>query len=149
MSGTLQEARNLAQRFQEGELFRRYVVKRRWRVAPLGLLILMTSIACAAATIVFFAHLASLLALPGIVLAPVVLFASLFVQAFVLFSWLENRALARARGRAVQPPDVPWGLAAVALVLPLAILAFAAPAAALALIALQVTGPLLYAHLDR
>jgi len=50
---TLSEARNLAHRFQEGEAFRLYVLRRRWLVIPAGLVILLVGLACAAATVLF------------------------------------------------------------------------------------------------
>lgn len=49
--GVVQEALNLARRFQEGEGFRAYVLTRMWLVAPIGLLMILTSIGCAAATV--------------------------------------------------------------------------------------------------
>lgn len=146
---TWQEACNLAHRFEQGELFRHYVRKRVVPIAAIGLVMLLTSVACAAAIIILFAGISAWLALAGIVLAPLVLFASLFVQAYVFFSWLEDRSLARAGRRAAQYPDIPWKLAAPAFLLPLALLVVIAPAQGLALVALQIAGPLLYARYDR
>jgi hypothetical protein len=146
---TLREARNLAQRFEQGELFRLYVRRRLWLIGPLCAVMLATSVACAAATIVLFTEIAPWLALVGILLAPLVLFGSLLLQAYVLFSWLEDRALHRAGAHLARAPDVPWALAAAVVFLPLAILLFIAPAAGLVLLGLQVGGPLLYARYDR
>lgn len=166
---TLMEARNLVYRFQQGDAFRLYVLKRKWHLVPAALLILLTSISYAAATVVFFAEMGSLLALPALLLAPFVLIGSLFVQAYVWFSWLELRALARAYGQRARPPQgalavrlwqgfgadlgklppVPWGMAAIFLFTPLAVLALVAAKAALVLIVLQVLTPILYARLDR
>ena len=126
---TFREAWKLALRFQEAEGFREYLRRRMPLVVPAAALFVLISIACAAATVIFLADRHPLLALPALILAPFVLIGSLFVQAFVFFSWLENRAIAHALGRRKktdfdfgQMPRVPWGLAALFLVLPLIIL---------------------------
>ena len=41
----MKDALNLAQRYQQGELFRRYVNQRMWLVAAMALLIVATSLA--------------------------------------------------------------------------------------------------------
>lgn len=146
--GMLQEARNLAGRYQEGDLFRNYVRKRLWIIAPLCAVMLLTSVACAAATIVLFAGIAAWLGLLGILLAPFVLFGSLLAQAYVFFSRLEDRALHRHGARSMALPPIPWPLAAATVFVPLAILVFVAPAAGLVLVGLQVSGPIFYAHYE-
>ncbi len=166
---TLSEARNLVHRFQEGEAFKLYVLRRLWLVIPVGLVIVLVSLACAAAIVLFLAGGGSWLALPAFVLAPFILIGSLFVQSYVFFSWLESRALAQAFRRRSRPaqgtfarwlakktgadmgtlPPVPWILAAVVLLAPLAMLAFAAPKAALLLVPLALLTPILYALFDR
>ena len=166
---TLKDGQNLALRFQEGKAFRLYVLNRIWLVIPVALLILVIGIACTASTVVFFAGLHPLLALPAIVLLlPIVLIGSLFVQLYVFFSWLENRAMASVLGRRTrptrgpiaawlarkwgvdmgQPPPVPWVLAAIVLLAPLVMLASFAWVHALALIALGILAPFLYALFD-
>lgn len=167
--GVLKDAQNLAHRFQEGEVFRLYVLRRMRLVIPVGLLILLTSIACAAATVVFLGGARPLLVLLAILLVPFILIGSLFVQVYVFFSWLESRALAGTHARRTEPaqgsltarltrnlradmgsfPPVPWGLAAIFLLAPLAMLALVAAKLALALIVLLVLAPILYARLDR
>lgn len=166
--GVLKDAQNLAHRFQEGEVFRLYVLRRMRLVIPVGLLILLTSIACAAATVVFLGGARPLLVLLAILLVPFILIGSLFVQVYVFFSWLESRALAGTHAPRIEPaqgslaarlrnlgvdmgsfPPVPWGLAAIFLFAPLAMLALVAAKLALALIVLLVLAPILYARLDR
>jgi hypothetical protein len=167
---TLKEARNLASRFQEGEAFRLYVLRRILLVIPAGLLCLLISVACAVASVVFLAQArSSLLALLAVVLAPFILIGSLLVQIYVFFSWLENRALARTYGHRTKPapgtiaawlwkklrvdlgkaPPVPWAMAAMFLFAPLTMLALVALKVALILIALATLAPLLYARFDR
>jgi hypothetical protein len=166
---TLSEARNLVHRFQEGEAFKLYVLRRIWLVTAVGLIILVVSLACAAATVLFLAAGGSWLALPAFVLAPFILLGSLFVQLYVFFSWLESRALAQAFRRRAKPaqgtfarwlakktgadmgtiPPVPWILAAVVLAAPLAMLALVAPKIAFLLIPLALAAPVLFAVLDR
>ena len=166
---TLKEARNLASRFQQGEAFRLYVRRRILLVIPAGLVFLLISIACAVASVVFLAQArSSLLALAAVVLAPFILIGSLLVQIYVFFSWLENRALARTYGHRTSPPrgmlaawlwnklrvdmgkapPVPWGVAAIVLFAPLAMLALVALKVALVLIALAILAPLVYARFD-
>lgn len=166
---TLSEAQKLVHRFQEGEGFRLYVLERKRLVILAVLFIVLVSIACAAGTVVFLAGAHSLLALPALLLAPVILVGSLFVQMYVFFYWLENRALARALGHRAKPargmlaawlskklgvdmgtfPPVPWILATVVLFAPLAMLAHFALNVALVLIVLTILMPILYARFDR
>jgi hypothetical protein len=168
VTDTLNQARGLLQRLQQGEGFQRYVQSRAALVAPMGLLLLITSVAFAAATVVFLAGTRVWLGLPALLLAPFVLVASLAVQLYVLFSWLEGRALALAlghrvakRGRAAAwiakklhaemgaAPRVPWVFAAIFLAMPLAMLAAVSAKAAIALVVLHVVSPILYARFDR
>lgn len=153
---TLKDARELATRFQEAQGLRHYVRARMPLVIPAALLFVLISVACAAATVIFLADQHPLLALPGLLLAPLVLVGSLFVLAYVFFSWLEGRALALALGRRNkspldlgEPPSVPWGLAAIFLFVPLAILAVVSTKAAMVLIVLAVLIPIVFARLDR
>ncbi len=167
--GTLLEAKKLADRYREGEGVRLYVLERKWLVIPPVLLMVLISIACASGTVVFLAGAYSLLVLPALLLAPVVLVGSLFVQIYVFFYWLENRALARALGHRAKPahgtlaawlsnklgadmgkvPPVPWILATVVLFAPLAMLAYFALNVALVLIVLAIVAPILFARFDR
>lgn len=166
--GVLKEALNLAHRFQEGQGFRAYVLKRIWLVVPIGLLMILTSIGCAAATVLYLGGTRPLLVLLAMLLVPFVLVGSLFVQAYVFSSWLESRALAQALHRRAAPrgpvgrwlmqklgvdvgtlPPVPWVLAAIFLLLPLAMLVMLAPELGVLLILLQVLAPIVYARLDR
>lgn len=166
---TLKEAEKLAQRFRDVEGFRLYVLERKWLVIPAMLVIILISIACAAGTVVFLAGAHGLLTLLALVLAPVILIGSLFVQMYVFFFWLENRALARAlghRAKAAQGmlaawlsrkldvdmgtfPPVPWILATVVLFAPLAMLAYFAFNVAIVLIVLAILAPIVYARFDR
>ena len=166
---TLSDAQKLAHRFQEGDGFRLYVFERKRLVIPAVLLIVMISIACAAGIVVFLAPAHSLLALPALLLAPVILIGSLFVQMYVFFYWLENRALAQALGHRTKSaqgmiaswlnrkfgvdmgtsPPVPWILATLVLFAPLAMLAQFALNVALVFIVLAILMPILYARFDQ
>jgi len=166
---TLSEAQNLLERFQAGEGFRIYVLERIWLVLPAVLVMVLISIACSAGTVVFVAGAYSLLTLLALLLAPVILIGSLFVQLFVFFYWLENRALAQALGHRAKPaqkmpaawlsrkmgidmgtlPPVPWILAIVVLFAPLAMLAYFALNVALVLIVLIILTPIVFARFDR
>lgn len=163
----LNEGLNLVRRYQEGEGFKSYVRERTALLVPIGLLMAVTSVSCAAATVLYLGGTRSVLVLLAMLLVPFVLAGSAFVQAYVFVSWLEGRALAKALHRgppAAGPitarlrkagidlgamPPVPWVLAAIFLVLPLIMLASVAPKLAIALIVLQVAAPVVFARLDR
>jgi hypothetical protein len=164
----LNDALNLAHRLKEGAVFRNYVMQRLPLIVPLALLILVASISCTAATVLYIAGTRSFLLLLALFLIPVVLLGSFFVQSYVLLGWLEGRALAKAYpqrkrrppGRLAafikrkfgadmgEAPPVPWVLAAVALGVPLVLFVLLAPKFALPLIALLIAAPVVYARLD-
>jgi hypothetical protein len=153
---TLKDALKLMARFRQAEGFRLYLRRRLPLVIPACGLFVLTSVACAAATVIYFTDTHPLLALPGLILAPFVLVGSLFVQAYVFFSWLENRALAQALGRSKNTPwdfgplpRMPWGLAAVLLVLPFMILAATSASTAVVLIVLATCIACVFARFDR
>ena len=165
---TLMNAQNLARRFREVDSIRLYVHERQARVVAATLVIVLMSIACAVGVVVFLADRHSLLALLGILLLPVMLAGSFFVLAYVFFSWIEGRALARELGHRHRPPrgasalwlakkigldmspfpPVPWFLAMLVLFVPLALLAAAWLSAALTVILLGILMPVVYAKFD-
>ena len=141
---TFAEAARLVERFRRAEGFRRYLAERRLLVTAAGAGLLATAL------VVFVAELHPLLALPGLVLAPFVLLGSAFVQGYVLLSWLERRALERAlRRRLPGIVAVPWGLAGLFVLLPLALLAAVSPAVAAVLLAAAALTPAAFARFDR
>ncbi len=163
-----EDAQKLAERYQKGDAFKLYVAERMYLVIPAVVAFLLVSIVCTAATVVFLAGSRSWLMLPSLILAPLILIGSLFVQIYVFFSWLELRALARALGHAAKPaagtpawlskipvmnsgniPPVPWVLAAIFLLAPLVILAKLSWLAALALVVVAAVAPVLCWRLDR
>ena len=168
-TGPMQDALNLVQRYQQGELFRRYVTQRMWLVAPAALLIVATSLVLAFGIVVFVGGTRPMTVLLSLLLAPFVLIGSLFVQGYVFLSWLEGRSLAKSLGHSVGKgrgklkawiekhieadlgamPPVPWLLAAIFLLAPLVALAMAAPKLAIAVILLQILAPIAFARLDR
>jgi hypothetical protein len=165
--GVVNEALDLVRRFQEAPGFRSYVLERMRLLVPIGVLMVITSIGCAAATVLYLGGTRSIFVLLALLLVPFVLLGSLFVQAYVFFSWLESRALAQAlhrRPAAPGPvarwvrkklgadmgsvPPVPWILAASVLLLPLAMLVMVAPKTGLALILLHILAPIAFARLE-
>jgi hypothetical protein len=169
LTDPLKDALNLAQRFQQGALFRQYVVERMWLVVPIALVMLVTSLALAFGIVMYVGGTRPLTVLLSLLIAPFVLVGSLFVQAYLFLSWLEGRALAKSLGRRTRKarpravawverhldadlgslPPVPWLLAGIFVALPLAILMLASPKLAIAVIVLQVLAPLAFARLDR
>jgi hypothetical protein len=165
---TLTNAQNLAHRFREADGFRLYVHERMALLVPALLVTGLISIACAIGVVVFLADHHALLALLGILLLPIVLVGSFFVQAYIFVSWIEGRALARELGNRHRAapgvaalwlarkfrldlgpgPDVPWLLATVFLVAPLAVLAASWLSFALITIFLGLLMPVVYAKLD-
>lgn len=167
--GPLENAMQLARRYQELDGLRDYVGARLPLVIPAGLLLLVAAIACGLTPVVLLVGTQPIAALAGLLLAPVVLAGSLFVLTYVFFGWLEERSLARALGHRTGPapgkiarwirrklradlgkaPPVPWLLAGLFVFAPLALLVRAAPATALTLVVVLVLAPILYARLDR
>lgn len=163
----LNDGMSLVRRYQTGEGFRAYVKDRMPLLLPIGLLIGFTSLACAASTVLYLGGTRSVLVLFAMLLVPIVLAGSFFVQAYVFANWLESRALARALHRkpahsgaiALQlrragidmgtMPPVPWMLAVVFLGLPFAMLFQVAPSFAALLVFLHIVAPLAFARLDR
>ncbi|HXR59400.1 MAG TPA: hypothetical protein VN747_08795 [Burkholderiales bacterium] len=151
--GTIHDAIGLFNRFREGETFRHYVEQRLRRVVPICCLMLLVSVSAAAGVLLALGQVHRGLALAGVLLMPVVLLGSLFVQAYVFFTWLENRALARRKnpeGKAGMGPlpQVPWILASAVILLPLALLATVAWHGALLILLMAILATFAYAMLD-
>jgi hypothetical protein len=163
------DARGLLRRSQDNEAFRRYLRRRRLYVIPLAAVIVAASLAFTGATVVFIARAGTLLAFLAMMIAPLVLIASLSVQSHVLLSWIEGRSLEKTLGhraaRAPGPfgrwfmrkfridmgpfPRVPWVPALLFVIAPLAMLAGISITAAATLVAVQISAAILYARLDR
>ena len=144
-------ALGLAQRVLQAPPLKAYVRERKLLIAPVLALMLVVSLACAAAMVLFLGGTRSFLVLLSMLLVPFVLLGSLFVQAFVFFSWIEGRALAQALHKDPDKalPPVPWALAFVFLVLPLAMLLAVAPLLGILLIFLLGLAPYAFMRLDR
>jgi hypothetical protein len=169
LTDPLKDALNLAQRYQQGEMFRRYVTQRMWLVAPAALLMAATSLALAFGIVMYVGGTRPMTVFLSLLLAPFVLAGSLFVQGYVFLSWLEGRSLAQSLGHRIVKgrgklaawiekqleadlgamPPVPWVLAAIFILLPLIALVLAAPKLAIAVIVFQVLAPIAFARLDR
>jgi hypothetical protein len=107
--------------------------------------------------------------LPLLLLLPIVLAGSFFIQVYVFFSWLEGRSMERAlapRHKAPRGmlatwirtklnldlgpfPSVPWLPAAILFIAPLLMLASSWRNAAVAFVILGILMPIAYALLDR
>ncbi len=169
LAGHAGDAKRLLYRFREVDSLSFYVRRNKWLVTFAVLVILLTSLACLLGIFSLLPDMHWFFVLPLLVLLPVFLAGSLFVQMFVFFSWIEGRSLARVlRGRRklargpvarwllrkfgldMSPfPPVPWMLAIVFLFVPLALLWHVWSLAALLVIALDVSAPALYASFDR
>jgi hypothetical protein len=165
---TLQEAANLYGRWQAGEGFKRYLRVRARLIAPVALLMVLTAVACTAGTVVWLADARAFLMLVALLVAPFILLGSVFVQAYVFFGWLENRALAEGLHHRLEPetkfqrwirkqlsaelgkfPAIPWLVVAAFVFLPLLLTATVAPKIVALLVALHALAIVLYARLDR
>ena len=165
----IDDARDILRRLQSNEAFQHYLRKRALRALPLVVGIVLTSLACSAGAMMLFFRAGPLLILAAtIVVAPIVLIGSFAVQAYVLLSWLEGRALAkvqehrhtRHRGPIGQwlvrryridmgpLPQVPWIPALVFFLLPAAMLTQIAAPYAAGLAALQIAAAIFYARRD-
>lgn len=165
----LEDALGLVRRYRELDSFQEYIGANVRLVVPAGVLIAVAAIACGLTPIMLLVGARPAASLAGLLLAPVVLFGSLFVLALVFFSWLEERALAKSLGHRTGPapgklarwvkrklradlgkaPRVPWLLAALFVVVPLILLAEHAPGAAVPLIVLLIASPIVYARFER
>jgi hypothetical protein len=165
---TIQEAANLYNRYQAGTGFRDYLKQRINPVAVLCGLVVLGAVALTAGSIVSLAGARAYMMLLVLLLAPVFLIGSVFVQALFVFGWLENRALAQGlkhgleregpvkrwlrknlRAEIGKFPPVPWLFAAVFVLLPLALTAAVAPKIAAAVVVVDVAAFILFARLDR
>ena len=165
----IDDARDILRRLRNNEAFQHYLRKRTLRALPLVVGIVLTSLASCAAPVIFFSRAGSLLAFAAtMIVAPILLIASFSVQAYVLLSWLEGRALAklqehrrpRHRGPIGQwlarsyridmgpLPQVPWIPALVFFLLPAAMLAQVAAPFAAGLAAFQIVAAIIYARRD-
>jgi hypothetical protein len=163
------DARNMLRRLQSNEMFRRYLRERWLHALPLVAGIALGGLALSGGAMAFIMHGNSLLALAAtIVFAPIVLVGSVWVQAYVLLSWLEGRALAKLREhrRASERgpfarwvarrfridlgplPAVPWIPALAFFVLPAAMLAAVAAPVAAGLAVFLAVAAIIYARRD-
>jgi hypothetical protein len=168
-AGPAGDARRLLFRLREVDSLNFYVRRNKWLVTCSVLVILLTSLACLLGIFTLLPDLHWFFVLPLLVLLPIFLAGSLFVQTFVFFSWIEGRSLARVLGHRrkvrrgpvakwlwrklrldMSPrPPIPWLLTAVFLFLPLGLLLHVWPLAASVVIALEFGVPIVYAYLDR
>jgi hypothetical protein len=149
----LHDAPNLFQRYKHGDAFRHYVRRHVPFVVAAMIVFLTVSTATTAAMVVFFGGTNGFVVFACLVLAPVVLIGSLFVQLYVFFSWLERRAVDRVSGRAPSTlqqhlPEVPWVLATLFLVLPFFILALVSIKVAATLLVVVILTPVAFSLLD-
>lgn len=169
LTDPINDALNLASRFQQSELFRHYVMQRMWLVGPAVLVLTLTSVALAFGIVAYVGGTRPLMVLLSLLLAPFVLIGSLAVQGYMFMSWLEGRALAHSLGHKVgksrgklavlirkhldadlgSAPPIPWLFVAVLVVLPFIALFLSAPKLALAVVVAQVVAPIAYARFDR
>jgi hypothetical protein len=164
---TLQEAANLYNRYQAGAGFKVYLRDRMNLVYVMVALFVVVAVVCTAGTVVALAGARAFLMLFALILAPFILIGNLFVQSYVFFGWLENRALAEGlkhqieregpvkrwlrkhlRAQMGKFPPVPWILATVFLLLPLLATASVFPKVAIGLAAAYVLAVILFARID-
>ena len=165
----MKDALNLANRFQQSELFRRYVTQRMWLVAPAAALIAVTSLALAFGIVAYVGGTRPLMVLLSLLLAPFVLVGSLAVQGYMFMSWLEGRALAQSLGHKVgksrgklsalikkhldadlgAAPPIPWLFAGLFIALPFIALMLSVPKLAIAVVVANIVAPVAFARFDR
>lgn len=165
----IEDAVKMARRYRDVDGLREYVSERLQLVIPACVLVLVAAFAFGLTPLMLLLGTRALASLAGLLLTPLTLIGSLFVLSMLFFSWLEKRALARAlgpRGKTASnkltrwvrrklgadlgaPPDVPWLLALIFVVVPFALLLKQAPFAAVVILVLLVAAPILFARLDR
>jgi len=141
------EAQGLLRRYQEGGTFRGHVRERMPLVIGLVVLCLLISVVATTGAALFIGAKYALLMLLALILAPFVLIGSLAVELFVVFSWLEARALG-AHPRFGPVPPLPWPWVAGFVGVPFLLLLFAWWHAALVLLLLAALTLVAYAYLD-
>jgi len=167
------EARELALSFQRDEQFRRYALRRMWLIIPAVLIFFLNASACAVGTVVYLSQLfvppmnkwLAIGVVGGVLgLGLFVWFAAVMSQLYVLFSWLEARALRESQGRllpiprGIGEPDArsrstrartsAW-LIVIFVVVPLFAFAAVSPSVAMVLIAVAIFAPILYTLIDQ
>jgi hypothetical protein len=163
----VEDALALAARYKQVDALRRHAAQRKPLLQGASAVLVLLGLACGAGVFVFFAGSGGWVALPAMMVSPIVALGALFVLFYVFFSWVEARALAHAlghrAGRAsaleawlrrkaridlLARPAVPWIPAALMVALPIGLLVAAAPGAGIALLVLAAAAPLVYARLD-
>ena len=163
----LRDARDLAIKFQNDDVFRDYVVSRAWAVLPVVLVFFLVSTVCSIDVMFRTARLAYdpplWLRFFALLLGATVWLCGVVGQLYVFLIWLEERAAQRDRSereKRVQVPAgflnylkysralPPWILVLVFVVLPLLNVARGAPLAALILATLVALAPVLFKKFD-
>jgi hypothetical protein len=160
------EALNLVRRYEKGDAFRSHVHERMNLVAPAIAVCVVISLALCIGVMAQMDH-GGLRAFVAVVALPIVLIGSALLQVYLLFSWLELRALqpmlahgtpppaggppwlAQLRSKLGKPPPMPWISVAALLLFPLLLLAAASLKIAILVVLLAVATPIAYAQLDR
>ena len=164
----VEDALALAARFRDVEGLRRHAVQRKPLLQGACAALALLGLGCGAGVFLFLTGLRTWLTLPALLFAPLVALGSLAVLFYVFFSWIEARALAQALGHRTAPasrietwlrrklradlrarPQVPWLSAAVLVLLPLVLMALAAPLGAALLVIIAAATPILYARFDQ
>ena len=169
ITDALDEARSLLRRFQEVDSFNTYVHERMPVILVAMLIMFFISIGCAMGIVTLLPDMHWVFVLPMLLLLPLVLAGSLFVQIYVFFSWIEGRSMERAlASRRKAPrgviaawlqnklkldlgpfPSIPWIPAAVLFLAPMLMLASSWRSAAVSFVVLGTLVPIAYAILDR
>ena len=168
MKKLVDDALGLAARCRDSEGFRTYLQERQTLILAAGVVMLLVGVGCAGGVAMFLAGISTWMTLPALLLGVLVLAASVALQVFVFFSWLEGRALAKALGHRAGPPPgpalqwisrtlgadlspapaIPWVLAAVFVFLPLLLFLVAAPIGAIVIILIGAAMPIVFARLE-
>ena len=148
----LVETQNLIHRFQEGAKFKGHVRARLRLVIPALAVFLLYSVATTAGSVIAVGGTHRLLVLLAMILAPVILLGSLFVQLYVFFTWVEARSLGHPpapKAFLIALPVALRVLAGVFLLTPLLLLMTVSFPAAVTLLLLLILTPVAYNALDR
>lgn len=169
ITDALEQAHSLLRRFQEVDSFNNYVHERMPVILIAMLIMFFISIGCAMGIVTLLPDMHWVFVLPMLLLLPLVLAGSLFVQIYVFFSWIEGRSMERAlasRHKAPRGvvaawlqsklkldlgpfPSVPWIPAAILFLAPMLMLASSWRGAAVSFVLLGTLVPIAYAILDR
>ena len=151
----IRQCNELSRKFEHDEAFKRYVVGEMGVVIVFGFLFFFLSLVSAVSPVLLlkgspWPDNRGLLIL-ALAMAVIAWFGSIYLQFFLLFSWLERRFNSRVDAGHNTPSKrkVPWAFVVVLIFVPLIVFVLLSPTVVLFLIALVLLAPILVTLFDQ